>query len=148
MRNSALYSLITSEKISFLLLTLHKSFFLILLPGGQFLWLRLSKTKLNEGTVRPNNYCFFTSLAIDGVFWRTPDTSENDAASPARHMPGTRRSTRRSKWSPDGTDQPSADGCSLRHDEEHENELTEQLIEQTGDNTLTLRIKVITHQDC
>ncbi len=87
-------------------------------------------------------------VAIDGVFWRTPDTPENDAAFPARHMPGTRRSTRRSKWSASGTDQPSADGCSLRHDEEQRNELAEQLIEQTGDNTLTLMDKVITHWDC
>ncbi|EIQ39621.1 putative transposase [Shigella boydii 4444-74] len=38
--------------------------------------------------------------------------------SPARHMPGTRRSPAGQNGLPDGTDQPSADGCSLRHDEE------------------------------
>ncbi|EGK32923.1 putative transposase [Shigella flexneri K-227] len=53
------------------------------------------------------------------MFWRTPDTPENDAAFPARHMPETRRSTRRSKMvcQLELTSHP-ADGCSLRHDEE------------------------------
>ncbi len=52
----------------------------------------------HNATPHPH-WCGLTLLAIDGVFWRTPDTPENDAAFPARHMPGTRRSTRRSKWS-------------------------------------------------
>ncbi|EIQ25251.1 putative transposase [Shigella flexneri K-404] len=33
------------------------------------------------------------------MFWRTPDTPENDAAFPRQTHAGTRRSTRRSKWS-------------------------------------------------
>ena len=71
----------------------------------------------HNATPHPH-WCGLTLLAIDGVFWRTPDTPENDAAFPARHMPGTRRSTPGQNGLPDGTDQPSADGCSLRHDEE------------------------------
>ncbi len=52
----------------------------------------------HNATPHPH-WCGLTLLAIDGVFWRTLDTPENDAAFPGRHMPGTRRSTRRSKWS-------------------------------------------------
>lgn len=51
----------------------------------------------HNATPHPH-WCGLTLLTIDGVFWRTPDTPENDAAFPARHMPNP-RSTRRSKWS-------------------------------------------------
>ncbi|EIK7213434.1 IS4 family transposase [Escherichia coli] len=62
----------------------------------------------HNATPHPH-WCGLTLLAIDGVFWRTPDTPENDAAF------GTMKNS--------------------------ENELAEQLIEQTGDNTLTLMDK-------
>ncbi|CSW39134.1 IS4 orf [Shigella sonnei] len=65
------------------------------------------------------HWCGLTLLAIDGVFWRTPDTPENDAAFPRQthaRKPGALPAGQNGL--PDGTDQPSADGCSLRHDEE------------------------------
>lgn len=60
---------------------------------------------------------------------------------PARRMAGSRHATRSKNGLSDGTDQPSADGSSLRHDKNSENELAEQLIEQTGDKTLALMDK-------
>ncbi|MFP1452730.1 IS4 family transposase [Escherichia coli] len=94
----------------------------------------------HNATPHPH-WCGLTLLAIDGVFWRTP-IRQNDAAFPPDtcREPGALPAGQNGL--PDGTDQPSADGCSLRHDVKNsENELAEQLIEQTGDNTLTLMDK-------
>jgi putative transposase len=52
----------------------------------------------HNATPHPH-WCGLTLLAIDGVFWRTPDTPENDIAFPARRMAETRHSTHRLKWS-------------------------------------------------
>ena len=63
----------------------------------------------HNATPHPH-WCGLTLLAIDGVFWRTPDTPETCREPGA--LPAGQNGL------PDGTDQPSADGCSLRHDEE------------------------------
>ncbi|WP_272898548.1 transposase [Shigella dysenteriae] len=94
----------------------------------------------HNATPHPH-WCGLTLLAIDGVFWRTPDTPENDAAFPARHMPGTRRSTRRSKWSARWMTSHLLTAAAFGTMKNSENELAEQLIEQTGDNTLMLMDK-------
>ncbi len=70
-----------------------------------------------------------------------PDTPENVQPSPARHA-GNDALPASQNGLPDGTDQPSDDGTDLQHDEEQRKwKLAEQLIEQTGDNTLTLMDK-------
>ena len=75
--------------------------------------------QLWHNTTPHPHWCGLTLLAIDGAFWRTPDTPENDAAFPARHIAGEPGALPAGQNGlPDGTDQPSADGCSLRHDEE------------------------------
>jgi putative transposase len=70
----------------------------------------------HNATPHPH-WCGLTLLAIDGVFWRTPDTPENDKAfrPDAWRKPGALSSGKNGLS--DGADQPSADGSGLRHDE-------------------------------
>lgn len=95
----------------------------------------------HNATPHPH-WCGLPLLAIDGVFWRTPDTPENDAAFPRQTHAGNPALYPQVKMACQmeltshllttaafGTMKNSG------------NELAEQLIEQTGDNTLTLMDK-------
>ncbi|EGJ98787.1 putative transposase [Shigella flexneri 2930-71] len=72
----------------------------------------------HNATPHPH-WCGLTLLAIDGVFWRTPGYTRERCSLPPPDTcrePGALPAGQNGL--PDGTDQPSADGCSLRHDEE------------------------------
>lgn len=95
--------------------------------------------QLWHASVTHPHWCGLTLLAVDGVVWRTQDTPENDAAFPRQHFGG----------------QPGAypqvkmvcqmeltshllTAAAFGTMKESEYTLAEQLISQTGDNTLTL----------
>ena len=95
----------------------------------------------HNATPHPH-WCGLTLLAIDGVFWRTPDTPENDAAFPRQTHAGNPALYPQVKMvcQMELTSHllTTAAFGTMKNSE---NELAEQLIEQTGDNTLTLMDK-------
>ncbi|WP_171765786.1 transposase domain-containing protein, partial [Shigella sonnei] len=86
--------------------------------------------------------CGLTLLAIDGVFWRTPDTPENDAAFPRQTHAGNPALYPQVKMVCQmELTSHLLTAAAFGTMKNSENELAEQLIEQTGDNTLTLMDK-------
>ena len=95
--------------------------------------------QLWHGATTHPHWCGLTLLAVDGVVWRTPDTPENDAAFPRQSYAG-----------PPGLYPQVKMVCQMELTshlltaaafgtmKESEYTLAEQLIAQTGDNTLTL----------
>ena len=87
-------------------------------------------------------WCGLTLLAIDGVFWRTPDTPENDAAFPRQTHAGNPALYPQVKMVCQmELTSHLLTAAAFGTMKNSENELAEQLIEQTGDNTLTLMDK-------
>ncbi len=88
------------------------------------------------------HWCGLTLLAIDGVFWRTPDTPENDAAFPRQTHAGNPALYPQVKMVCQmELTSHLLTAAAFGTMKNSENELAEQLIEQTGDNTLTLMDK-------
>ena len=87
-------------------------------------------------------WCGLTLLVIDGVFWRTPDTPENDAAFPRQTHAGNPALYPQVKMVCQmELTSHLLTAAAFGTMKNSENELAEQLIEQTGDNTLTLMDK-------
>lgn len=92
----------------------------------------------HNATPHPH-WCGLTLLAIDGVFWRTPDTPENDAAFPRQTHAGNPALYPQVKMVCQmELTSHLLTAAAFGTMKNSENELAEQLIEQTGDNTLTL----------
>ena len=95
----------------------------------------------HNATPHPH-WCGLTLLAIDGVFWRTPDTPENDAAFPRQTHAGNPALYPQVKMVCQmELTSHLLTAAAFGTMKNSENELAEQLIEQTGDNTLTLMDK-------
>lgn len=95
----------------------------------------------NNATPHPH-WCGLTLLAIDGVFWRTPDTSENDAAFPRQTHTRTPALYPQVKMVCQmELTSHLLTAAAFGTMKNSENELAGQLIEPTGDNTLTLMDK-------
>ena len=95
----------------------------------------------HNATPHPH-WCGLTLLAIDGVFWRTPDTPENDAAFPRQTHAGNPALYLQVKMVCQmELTSHLLTAAAFGTMKNSENELAEQLIEQTGDNTLTLMDK-------
>lgn len=95
----------------------------------------------HNATPHPH-WCGLTLLAIDGVFWRTPDTPENDAAFPRQtHAGNPARYPQVKMVCQMELTSHLLTTAAFGTMKNSENELAEQLIEQTGDNTLTLMDK-------
>ncbi len=95
----------------------------------------------HNATPHPH-WCGLTLLAIDGVFWRTPDTPENDAAFPRQTHAGNPALHPQVKMVCQmELTSHLLTAAAFGTMKNSENELAEQLIEQTGDNTLTLMDK-------
>ncbi|HFQ8228393.1 TPA: IS4 family transposase, partial [Citrobacter freundii] len=92
----------------------------------------------HNATPHPN-WCGLTLLAIDGVFWRTPDTPENDAAFPRQTHGGDPALYPQVKMVCQmELTSHLLTAAAFGTMKESEYTLAEQLIAQTGDNTLTL----------
>lgn len=95
----------------------------------------------HKATPHPH-WCGLTLLAIDGVFWRTPDTPENDAAFPRQSHGGNPALYPQVKMVCQmELTSHLLTAAAFGTMKNSENELAEQLIGQTGDNTLTLMDK-------
>ena len=95
----------------------------------------------HNATPHPH-WCGLTLLAIDGVLWRTPDTPENDAAFPRQTHAGNPALYPQVKMVCQmELTSHLLTAAAFGTMKNSENELAEQLIEQTGDNTLTLMDK-------
>ncbi|WP_252187259.1 transposase, partial [Escherichia coli] len=89
----------------------------------------------HNATPHPH-WCGLTLLAIDGVFWRTPDTPENDAAFPRQTHAGNPALYLQVKMVCQmELTSHLLTAAAFGTMKNSENELAEQLIEQTGDNT-------------
>lgn len=98
--------------------------------------------QLWHNTTPHPHWCGLTLLAIDGVFWRTPDTPENDAAFPRQTHAGNPALYLQVKMVCQmELTSHLLTAAAFGTMKNSENELAEQLIEQTGDNTLTLMDK-------
>ena len=98
--------------------------------------------QLWHNTTPHPHWCGLTLLAIDGVFWRTPDTPENDAAFPRQTHAGNPALYPQVKMVCQmELTSHLLTAAAFGTMKNSENELAEQLIEQTGDNTLTLMDK-------
>lgn len=92
----------------------------------------------HNATPHPH-WCGLTLLAIDGVFWRTPDTPENDAAFPRQTHAGNPALYPQVKMVCQmELTSHLLTAMAFGMMSNSENELAERHIEQTGDNTLTL----------
>ena len=95
----------------------------------------------HNATPHPH-WCGLTLLAIDGVFWRTPDTTENDIAFPRQTHGGNPALYPQVKMVCQmELTSHLLTAAAFGTMKNSETELAEQLIEQTGDNTLTLMDK-------
>ncbi|MCN6672717.1 IS4 family transposase, partial [Escherichia coli] len=92
--------------------------------------------QLWHNTTPHPHWCGLTLLAIDGVLWRTPDTPENDAAFPRQTHAGNPALYPQVKMVCQmELTSHLLTAAAFGTMKNSENELAEQLIEQTGDNT-------------
>ncbi|VCW52048.1 Putative transposase (identified by ISEscan HMM) [Escherichia coli] len=112
-------------------------------PGSEAVRRVFTKTAQLWHNATPHpHWCGLTLLAIDGVFWRTPDTPENDAAFPRQTHAGNPAPYPQVKMVCQmELTSHLLTAAAFGTMKNSENELAEQLIEQTGDNTLTLMDK-------
>lgn len=92
----------------------------------------------HDATTHPH-WCGLTLLAVDGVVWRTPDTPENDTAFPRQSyagQPGLYPQVKMVCQMELTSHLLTAAAFGTMKESEYT--LAEQLIAQTGDNTLTL----------
>ena len=92
----------------------------------------------HDATTHPH-WCGLTLLAVDGVVWRTPDTPENDVAFPRQSyagQPGLYPQVKMVCQMELTSHLLTAAAFGTMKESEYT--LAEQLIAQTGDNTLTL----------
>ncbi|EHZ3054274.1 IS4 family transposase, partial [Salmonella enterica subsp. enterica] len=95
--------------------------------------------QLWHGATTHPHWCGLTLLAVDGVVWRTPDTPENDAAFPRQSyagQPGLYPQVKMVCQMELTSHLLTAAAFGTMKESEYT--LAEQLIAQTGDNTLTL----------
>ena len=95
--------------------------------------------QLWHSSVTHPHWCGLTLLAVDGVVWRTPDTPENDAAFPRQTyagQPGLYPQVKMVCQMELTSHLLTAAAFGTMKESEYT--LAEQLIGQTGDNTLTL----------
>ncbi len=95
--------------------------------------------QLWHNSVTHPHWCGLTLLAVDGVVWRTQDTPENDAAFPRQThagQPGLYPQVKMVCQMELTSHLLTAAAFGTMKDSEYT--LAEKLIEQTGDNTLTL----------
>lgn len=99
----------------------------------------LQTAQLWHGATTHPHWCGLTLLAVDGVVWRTPDTAENDAAFPRQTyagQPGLYPQVKMVCQMELTSHLLTAAAFGTMKESEYT--LAEQLINQTGDNTLTL----------
>ena len=103
----------------------------------------ISRCLEESGIATPHpNWCVLTLLAIDGVFWGTPDTPENDAAFARQTHGGNPALYPQAKMVCQiELTSHLLTAAAFGTMKNSENELAEQLIEQTCGNTLTLMDK-------
>ncbi|PKX81392.1 transposase [Pectobacterium peruviense] len=95
--------------------------------------------QLWHGATTHPHWCGLTLLAVDGVVWRTPDTPENDAAFPRQTYAGQPGLYPQVKMVCQmELTSHLLTAAAFGTMKESECTLAEQLISQTGDNTLTL----------
>ncbi|SQI41026.1 Insertion element 4 transposase N-terminal [Leminorella richardii] len=95
--------------------------------------------QLWHGATTHPHWCGLTLLALDGVVWRTQDTPENDIAFPRQTFAGQPGMYPQVKMVCQmELTSHLLTAAAFGTMKESENVLAEQLIEQTGDNTLTL----------
>lgn len=99
----------------------------------------MQTAQLWHGATTHPHWCGLTLLAVDGVVWRTPDTPENDTAFPRQSyagQPGLYPQVKMVCQMELTSHLLTAAAFGTMKESEYT--LAEQLIAQTGDNTLTL----------